>query len=234
MTFHIITIFPKIFDSYFNESILKKAQKKRLIEIKVHNLREFANDDKRKTVDDRPFGGGPGMVLKIEPIYKAVKLVKSKIKRKKLEVILFSAKGKKFDQGLAHKFSKLENLIFICGRYEGVDERVVENIIDEEISIGDYILSGGELAAMVAIETITRLIPGTLGNIDSLEERRLVVNRKISREKKIIYSYPTYTRPAIFEPKSGIKWRVPKVLLSGNHEEIKVWRRRHTSLSKES
>ena len=179
MTFHIITIFPHIFDSYFNEGILKRAQTKKIIKIKIHDLRDFTTD-KRRTVDDRPFGGGPGMVLKVEPIYKAVQSIKQKqktlkenlqlsVSQTKTKTILLSARGKLLIK-MAESFSQLEEMILICGRYEGVDERVAKHIADEEISIGNYILSGGELGAMVIIETVARLIPGVLGNPQSIEE----------------------------------------------------------------
>jgi len=227
MIFHIITIFPNIFDSYFNEGILKRAQEKGLIEIKIYNLRDFTSD-KRKTVDDRPFGGGPGMVLKVEPIYRAIKSIKSKSKARKSKIILLSARGKKFNQKMAYKIGRFEELILICGRYEGVDERVAKYIADEEISIGDYILSGGELPAMVMIETITRLIPGVLGNIESIEEKRLKKTYRLTNLQTYkLASYPVYTRPEIFEPEPGVKWRVPKVLLSGDHKEIKKWREKY-------
>lgn len=225
MTFHIITIFPNIFESYFNEGMIKRAQEKGLIKIKIYNLRDFA-EDKRGTVDDRPFGGGPGMVIKVEPVYKAIKHIKKTGElSKKSKIILLSAKGKKFNQNLASKFTKFDNLIFICGRYEGVDERVAKYIADVEISIGDYILSGGELAAMVIIETISRLIPGALGNIESIEEKRLKKTYKLTNLQTYkLGSYPAYTRPEIFEPELGVKWRVPKVLLSGDHKKIAKWR----------
>ena len=227
MTFHIVTIFPNIFDSYLKEGLLKRAREKGLIEIKIHNLRDFT-DDKRKTVDDKPFGGGPGMVLKVGPIYKAVQLIKSKIQnpKSKQKVILLSAKGRKFNQKMAYQLSEVSNLILICGRYEGVDERVAKYIADKEISIGDYILSGGELAAMVIIEAITRLIPGTLGNKESIEERRFEKTCKLSNLQTYkLGSYPVYTRPEIFEPKLSLKWKVPKILLSGNHKKIEEWRK---------
>lgn len=235
MTFHIITIFPHIFDSYFKEGILKRAQDKGLIEIKIHDLRSFTND-KRKSVDDRPFGGGPGMVLKVEPIYKAVNSIKQKTKKiypeqsrrgKKQKTILLSAKGKKFDQKMATKFSRLEEVIFICGRYEGVDERVAKYIADMEVSIGDYILSGGELPAMVIIEAVSRLIPGVLGNAESIEEKRNLLSK--NKNQKSISGYPVYTRPAVFKPRPNIKWKAPKVLLSGNHKKIEDWRKKHIS-----
>jgi len=207
--FDIISIFPNIFDSYFKESIIQRAQQKRLIKVKVHNLRKWTKD-RHRIVDDRPFGGGMGMVLKVEPIFKAV----SSLKKRKTKVILFTPRGKKFNQKMAYRLSKLNHLILICGRYEGVDERVAKYIADEEISIGDYDLMGGELPAMVVIETISRLIPGVIGKPQLLKER-------ITKEKGFI-EYPQYTRPEVFK-----KWQVPKVLLSGNHKKIGEWREKH-------
>jgi len=218
--FDIITIFPDIFDSYLKESFIKKAQQKGKISIRIHNLREWA-EDKHKTVDDRPFGGGLGMVLKVEPIYKAVKEIKKGRKGRK-KIILFTPRGKKFNQKLAYQFSKLSQIIMICGRYEGVDERVAKNIADLELSIGDYDLMGGELPAMVVMETVARLIPGVLGKPEFLKER-------ITKEKGFI-EYPQYTRPPKFYPREKFRrarpevWRVPKVLMSGNHKEIEKWR----------
>lgn len=208
MRFDIITIFPNIFDSYLGESLIKRAIAKKLIQIRVHNLRDFARG-KHKQVDDRPFGGGPGMVIKVEPVYRAVQFLKSKIKsqKSKVKVILFSTRGKKLDAKTAQRLAKYNRLILVCGRYEGVDERVAKYIADEEISIGDYVLSGGELPALVTIEAVSRFLPGFLGKYESLEEKK--------------GSYPVYTRPEIFK-----KWKVPKVLLSGNHKEIEEWRRR--------
>jgi len=215
LKFDIITIFPEIFNSYLKESLIKRAQAKGLIEINVHNLREWTKD-KHRTVDDRPFGGGLGMVLKVEPIVQAVSTLKRKAKSEKRKIILFTPRGKKFTQQIAYKLSKLNQIIMICGRYEGVDERVAKHIADIELSIGDYDLMGGELPAMVAIETVTRLIPGVLGKPQLLKER-------ITKEKGFV-EYPQYTRPEIFSPKKGTKWRVPKVLISGNHKEIEKWR----------
>ena len=215
LTFDVITIFPEIFDSYLKESLIARAQKKKLIKINVHNLRKWTTD-RHQTVDDRPFGGGLGMVLKVEPIYKAVKAVK---KKKKVKIILFTPRGKKFNQKIAYQLSKLYQLIMICGRYEGVDERAAKYIADLELSIGDYDLMGGELPAMVVIETVARLIPGILGKEQLLKER-------ITKEKGFI-EYPQYTRPEVFSPKKGLKWRVPKVLLSGNHKKISEWRKKH-------
>jgi tRNA (guanine37-N1)-methyltransferase len=212
MRFNIITIFPKIFDSYLKESLILKAQKNKIIDIKIWNLRDFSKD-KRKTVDDKPFGGGPGMVLKVEPIYQAVNFIKNKNKNKKKRVILFSPRGKELNLKVLKRLLKYDELILICGRYEGVDERVSKYIADEEISIGNYILSGGELPALVLIEALSRLIPGFLGKYESLEYTR--------------GSWPAYTRPAVFSPKKNIKWKVPNVLLSGDHKKIEEWRKKY-------
>jgi len=215
MRFDIITIFPHIFDSYFNESFIKKARESGKISVDVHDLRKFTKDP-RKSVDDRPYGGGLGMVFKIEPIYKAVKKIKKKNNSK---VILFTPRGKKFNQQLAYKLLKFDQLIMICGRYEGVDERVAKNLADMEISIGDYDLMGGELPAMIVMETMARLIPGLLGKPEFLKER-------ITKTKGFL-EYPQYTRPEVFEPKRGIKWKVPKLFLSGYHAKINEWRAKH-------
>jgi tRNA (guanine37-N1)-methyltransferase len=211
MRFHVLTIFPDIFDSYTNESLFKRAQKSKIISIKAYNLRDFT-DDKHNKVDDRPFGGGPGMVLKVQPIWDAVKKIKiHTLKKGKTRVVLFSARGKKLDAKTAQRLAKYNDLILICGRYEGVDERVAEHIADEEISIGDYVLSGGELPALVLMEAVSRHIPGFLGKEESLEE----VNG----------SFATYTRPENFVPKKGKSWKVPGVLLSGDHKKIDHWRK---------
>src|SRR3989344_634734 len=171
MKFDIITIFPKFFESFKTEALVSRAQKKELVDINVHNLRDYA-DDARGTVDDRPYGGGAGMVLMFAPIYKAVQKIKAKIKSKKskTKVIVFNPKGKKFTQEMARNWSKLDRLVMICGRYEGIDERVMTEVADEEISIGDYVLFGGEVPAMVVMEAVTRLLPGVLGNTESLRE----------------------------------------------------------------
>lgn len=237
LEFEILTIFPKIFDSYLGESLFKRAVKNGLVKVNAINLRDFALDKHKKDrptgwafgqVDDRPFGGGPGMVLKIQPIYDAVEFLKRKVKSSKLKVriILFSTRGKKVDNKTAQRLAAYDKLILICGRYEGVDERVAEHIADEEVSIGDYILSGGELPAMVLMEAVSRFISGFLGKEESLED--------------INGSFPTYTRPEVFRPcdmrhvtrsmkqKAGSRhgWRVPKVLLSGDHKKINEWRAR--------
>jgi len=217
--FDIITIFPEIFDSYFKESIIQRAIKKRLMKVRVHNLRKWTKD-RHQTVDDRPFGGGLGMVMKVEPLFKAVTALKKlKVNRQRSKVILFTPRGKKFNQKMAYRFSKLDQLIFICGRYEGVDERVAKYLADEEVSIGDYVLMGGELPAMIVVETIARLIPGIIGKPQLLKER-------IPKTKGFI-EYPQYTRPEVFAPRKGAKWGVPKVLLSGDHKKIAEWRKKH-------
>ncbi len=222
--FNIITIFPDIFSSYLSDSLIDRALKKKLIKVKVHNLRKWTTD-RHQTVDDRPYGGGLGMVFKVEPIFKAVKEILKKSKAKKRKIILFTPRGKKFNQKTVYNLSKLDEIIMICGRYEGVDERVAKHIADMELSIGDYDLMGGELPAMVVIEAVSRLIPGVLGKEKLLKER-------ITKEKGFI-EYPQYTRPGVFKPKGKIKaknprkWSVPKVLLSGNHKEIKEWREKY-------
>lgn len=211
--FDIITIFPNFFDAFLKESLIFRAQEKKLIKINIHDLRKFT-DDKHKTVDDRPFGGGLGMVMKVEPIFKAVKKIKKA--SKKTKVILFSPRGKKFTQSLANKLSKNDQLVFICGRYEGVDERVAKHIADLELSIGDYVLMGGEIPAMVAMETISRLVPGVVGKDSFLAER--------VKKDGGFAEYPQYTRPEIFEPIKGKKWKTPKELLSGDPKKIDKWR----------
>jgi tRNA (guanine37-N1)-methyltransferase len=196
--------------------LISRAQQKKFIKVNLHNLRKWTKDA-HKTVDDRPFGGGLGMVLKVEPIYKAVKQIKKN--NKKAKVILFTPRGQKFNQQLAHKLSKLDQIIFICGRYEGVDERVAEKIADMEISIGEYDLMGGELPAMISIEAISRLVPGVLGKPQLLKER-------ISKTGGFL-EYAQYTRPEIFSPAKGKKWKVPSVLLSGDHKKIDEWKKAH-------
>ncbi|MBD3247723.1 tRNA (guanosine(37)-N1)-methyltransferase TrmD [Candidatus Falkowbacteria bacterium] len=220
MQFNIITIFPEIFDSYFNESIIGRAQKEKKIKIKAHDLRKWTKD-KHRTVDDTPYGGGAGMVMKADVIYKALRALRSKKKKEKRKIVLLSAKGKRWDQAMAKKYSKLDNVIFVCGRYEGVDERVKE-FIDEEISIGDYVLTGGELGAMVMIDSITRLLPGVLGNKESAKDE--------SHSQPGVLEYPQYTKPETITAERK-KYSVPKVLLSGNHAEIKKWREEHKKRS---
>lgn len=215
LNFDVITIFPEMLKSYLGESLIARAQKKKFIKINVHDLRKWSKGP-HKQVDDRPFGGGLGMILKVEPIYKAIKKLK---KSDKSKIILFTPRGEKFNQKLANKLSKLDQIIFICGRYEGVDQRVAEKIADMEVSIGDYDLMGGELPAMVCIETISRLVPGVLGKPQLLKER-------VTKSGGFI-EYVQYTRPEIFQTKEGKKWRVPKVLLTGDHKKIEEWKKTH-------
>ncbi len=208
MRFNIITIFPAIFSSYFQESIIARAIKNKLIEINVHNLRDYTAD-KHKKVDDTPYGGGAGMVMQVEPIYNCVNAIKKNTK--KTRVILFSAKGKRYTQKDAERLAKYKQLILICGRYEGVDERVAKYIADEEISIGDFVLTGGEIPAMIIVDSVSRFLPGVLGNIESAKND--------SHSKKDYLEHPQYTKPQEFN-----NWKVPEVLMSGNHGEIKKWR----------
>jgi len=201
-----------MFKGPLDESIIKRAQDKLLVKINIHNLRNWAKD-KRGTVDDRPYGGGPGMVLMIQPIDDALESLKSKVKSQKSKVILLDPKGKMFNQAKAQKLSKLDSLILICGHYEGVDARV-NKLVDEKTSIGKYILTGGELPAMVIVDSVVRLIPGVL-------EREVTKNESFSEKMK--KEYPQYTRP---EDYRGLK--VPKVLLSGDHAKIRKWRQDHS------
>ena len=217
LQFDILTIFPEIFESYVKASLINKAQKKGLIKINIHNLRKWTSDE-RKTVDDKPYGGGLGMVFKIEPIYRAIQSIKKKeIKKNKRKIILFTPRGKIYNQRKSYSFSSLQQIILICGRYEGVDERVAKKIADLELSIGEYDLMGGEIPAMVIIETTSRLIPGVFGKAEFLKERK---------QGKGFIEYPQYTRPEIFEPVKGVGWKVPKILLSGNHQKIAEWRKK--------
>ncbi len=208
----VITIFPEIFNPIVNESIIKRAQQKKKVKIEVHNLRDYTAN-KHLKVDDRPFGGGPGMVMQPEPIFNAVKKVKG---RRKAKVLLMTPAGKTFTQKIAKNLSKEKNLIILCGHYEGIDARVEKHLIDQSISIGDYVLTGGEVPAMVLIDCVTRLIPGVLGKSESLLDESFEHN---------LLEYPQYTRPANF---NGM--RVPNVLLSGNHQDIKNWRKRQSFL----
>ena len=207
MRFDVITIFPEMFEPVLNGSIIKRAREKKKITVRVHDLRAYTKD-KHKKVDDRPFGGGPGMVMTPQPFFDAVKKIKG---RRKAKVILMSPSGKRLTQKFVRDLVKQKNLILLCGHYEGVDERVREKIVDESVSIGDYVLTGGEIPAMVLIDCLARLIPGGLGKEASLEDE--------SFEDGLL-EYPHYTRPANFR---GIK--VPDVLLSGNHSAINKWRK---------
>lgn len=215
MRFDVITIFPDIIYYYTNDSILGLGQKKNLIKIQAHDLRDFTIDKFRR-VDDRPYGGGAGMVLQVEPIYNCLEklgLVKNgkKINRIKTKVLIMDPDGKIFKQTTAKKYTKLDRVVLICGRYEGFDERVYK-FVDEKISIGEYVLAGGELAALSVIESVARLIPGVLGNDESIIEETFA--EEVNKE------YPQYTRPEDFW---GLK--VPKILLSGDHKKIAEWRK---------
>jgi tRNA (guanine37-N1)-methyltransferase len=241
MHFDLITIFPDFFRGPLGYGIVRRAREAKLIDIAVHDLRDFTHG-RHRTVDDRPFGGGEGMVLKPEPIFEAVESLIGPVNEQKTNVpattsiILLSASGKLFRQEATRRFSQLERIIMICGRYEGVDERVAQHLATDEISIGDFVLSGGELAAAVVLDAVTRLIPGALGNEDSAE------NESFSRiasanmpdlpiteggsdpsaaPERGILDYPHYTRPQNFRG-----WEVPEILVSGNHEEVRRWRER--------
>lgn len=220
LKFDIITLFPETIDAYSGASILGRAQKNKKIKITAHDLRPFSKD-KHNKVDDTPYGGGAGMVMTVQPIDSAVRKIRiSKSKNKiKTRIIMTAASGKKFTQKDAKRLSKYDQLIFICGRYEGIDERVRTAIADEVFSIGDYVLTGGELPALVMTDAIARMVPGVLGSCCSLDEE--------SHSEKGVLEYPHYTKPEIYEMKHGgktKKLKVPKVLLSGNHAKIKEWR----------
>ncbi|NCO04653.1 MAG: tRNA (guanosine(37)-N1)-methyltransferase TrmD [Candidatus Magasanikbacteria bacterium] len=228
MKFNILTIFPDMITSYANESILQRGQEAQAITINPVNIRNFT-EDKRKTIDDTPYGGGAGMLMKPEPIYKALKSIDaipfakvnglSKVKkifngdiRKKKRTILMSPRGRQFNQKIAEEWSRLDELTIVCGRYEGIDQRVVDHMIDEEISVGPYVLAGGELGALTITEAVSRLVPGVLGNPDSLKEETHTLDNA---------EYPQYTKPQSF-----MGWEVPSILLSGDHKKIEEWRKK--------
>ena len=214
MRFHVLTLFPKMFEGPFSEGVIKRGRDSGVIQINIHNIRDYTHDHHRK-VDDYPFGGGPGMLLKPEPLFKAVETLKhSDELEDSLPIILLSPQGRKFTQKTAEKLAHCRELLLICGRYEGVDERVRTHLATEEISVGDYVLSGGELAAMVLIEAVSRMVPGVLGSINSSDDDSFT---------KGLLQHPQYTRPAQYR-----EWTVPNVLLSGNHAEIDRWRRRES------
>lgn len=213
MRIDILTIFPKMFAPILDESIIKRAQKKRVCQINIIDLRLFSKDKHRK-VDDKPFGGGPGMVMSPEPFFEAINYIRQRTKdqRLKTRVVLLSPRGAVFNQRLAEKLSKYEHMVLVCGHYEGIDERVTRHLADDEISIGDFVMTGGELASMVIVDAVVRLLPGALGDKDS--------NKDDSFSKNLL-EYPHYTRPADYK---GMK--VPGVLLSGDHGKIKEWRKK--------
>ncbi|MFN0169166.1 MAG: tRNA (guanosine(37)-N1)-methyltransferase TrmD [Bryobacteraceae bacterium] len=211
MIFHLLTIFPDFFEGPFSYGVVGRAKAGGLLEIRIHDLRKWTRD-RHRTVDDRPFGGGEGMVLKPEPLFEACESLWPD-KREDRRIVLLSAQGRLFDQAAAERLNRYAEILLICGRYEGVDERVADHLADEELSVGDYVLSGGELAAALVVDAVARTIPGVLGNEASSEFE------SFSRGDRIL-DCPHYTRPAEFRG-----WRVPEVLAGGNHEEIRKWRR---------
>jgi tRNA (guanine37-N1)-methyltransferase len=208
MLFDIVTIFPHFFDSPLKDGVMRRAIETAILKVRTVNLRDFTTD-RHRTTDDRPFGGGEGMVMKPEPIYKVLKVLKEE--PPEARVILLSPRGKLLDQALAGELAQLGRLILICGRYEGVDERIREHCVDLELSVGDYVLSGGEIAALVVIEAVSRLIPGVLGCESSAEKDSFSDG---------LLEFPQYTRPRVFKG-----WEVPEVLMSGDHTRIAKWRR---------
>ena len=214
MKIDVLTLFPAMFAGPLDESIVKRAREAKLLDLKIHNLRDWTHD-RHKTVDDKPFGGGPGMLLKVEPLFEAIE----SLQREKTKVILLSPSGRKFSQEIARELSQEKDLLLVCGSYEGFDERVREALADDELSIGDYVLTNGALPAMVVIDAVARLLPGVLGDDESSRDESFSAG---------LLEYPQYTRPAEFR---GLK--VPEVLLSGNHAEIEKWRREQAKLRTE-
>jgi tRNA (guanine37-N1)-methyltransferase len=212
--FHVLTIFPEFFEGPFAHGVVKRATDAGLVEIRIHNLRDWTSD-RHKTVDDRPFGGGEGMVLKPEPVFQAVESIWPE-RRPDQKVVLLSAQGRLFDQGVANRLSRESGLLLICGRYEGVDERVAAHLADDEISIGSYVLSGGELAAAVVIDAVARLLPGVLGN----ESSAAFESFQETGHGEGLLDCPHWTRPADFRG-----WKAPEVLLGGNHQQIRRFRK---------
>jgi len=211
LDFHVLTIFPEMFESPFSSGLISKASVKGLIKINCHDIRKYSTD-RHKSVDDYPFGGGPGMVLKPEPIFSAVENLQSSNEiGNNSRIIVMSPQGRMFDKNIARELTRYDELVLICGRYEGIDDRVIQNLADEELSIGNYILNGGELAAMVVIDSVSRLLPGVVGSEQSILEDSL---------SEDLLKYPQYTRPRSFRG-----FEVPEVLLSGNHKIIEKWRK---------
>lgn len=206
MRIDILTLFPRMFEGVLGESIIKRARKKGKVDIRVHNLRDWT-DDKHGKVDDKPFGGGPGMVIKPQPLFDSV----LDLKKRSSKVILMTPQGKTLDQPVAKRLSAYKHIIIVCGHYEGIDERFRKKLVTDEISLGDFVLTGGEIPAMALVDTLVRLVPGVVGDKDSLEFESFASG---------LLEYPQYTRPAEFR---GLK--VPEVLLSGDHNKIDLWRR---------
>ncbi|TRZ93382.1 MAG: tRNA (guanosine(37)-N1)-methyltransferase TrmD [Dehalococcoidia bacterium] len=215
MRIDILTLFPQMFDGLFNYSIIGRARERHLVDIRLHNIRTYTHD-KHHAVDDYPYGGGAGMVLKPEPVFEAAEAIKGELESPSVPVILLSPQGRLFNQEVARQLAGYQQLILICGHYEGVDERVVEHLANDEISVGDYLLSGGEVAAMVIVDCVVRLLPGVVGSEASLVE---------DSHTDGLLEYPQYTRPAVYRG-----WAVPSVLLSGNHSQIARWRRQQSLL----
>ena len=210
MQIDILTLFPQMFQSPFSTGLFQRAIDRKLVRVDIHDIRDYTHD-KHRTVDDYPYGGGAGMVLKPEPIFEAIEVLKSEISPDgKLPIILLTPQGRLFSQQIALELSKHSHLVLICGHYEGIDERVREHLVTDEISIGDYVLSGGELAAMVVVDAVVRLLPGVLGSEASLLDDSHTTG---------LLEYPHYTRPQVYRD-----WAVPEVLLSGNHAQIAQWR----------
>lgn len=209
MKISVMTLFPEIFESYLGESMMKRAIDKDILDVDLYNIRDFS-ENKHKKVDDYPFGGGAGMVMTPQPIYSTYKKILEDNNIEKARVIYLSPKGKTFDQKMAKSLAKEDNIVFLCGHYEGIDQRIIDMIVTDEVSIGDYVLTGGELPALVMIDSISRLIPGVLNRIESFEDESFENN---------LLEYPQYTRPREFE---GLE--VPEVILSGNHGKIDEWR----------
>lgn len=216
MVINILTLFPEMFDGAFSESIINRAVEKKVVKIKLVNLRDSATD-KHKTVDDTPYGGGAGMVLKVDVMDNAIADIKRQITDNsgRTRTILLSPQGTRFDQAKARELAKYDNLILICGHYEGFDERIREHLVDEQISIGDFVLSGGEIPAMAIVDSVVRLLPNALGRDESTEEESFSIEHN---DKKLL-EYPHYTKPAEYK-----SWKVPQILLSGDHAKIKKWR----------
>ena len=213
MKINILTLFPEMFQGPLSESIIKRAIGKGIVEINYFNLRDYA-EDKHKTVDDTPYGGGAGMVLKIETMDLAISNIVGK-NREDFRIILMTPQGKTFNQEKARELTSYKNLLLICGHYEGFDERIREHLIDEEISLGEFVLTGGEIAAAAIVDSVVRLLPGALGNDDSSMEESF----SLEKDGQKLLEYPIYTKPAIYKG-----WEVPTVLLSGDHKKIKEWR----------
>lgn len=209
MKINVMTLFPEIFESYLGESMMKRAIDKDILDVDLYNIRDFS-ENKHKKVDDYPFGGGAGMVMTPQPIYSTYKKILEDNNIEKARVIYLSPKGKTFDQKMAKSLAKEDNIVFLCGHYEGIDQRIIDMIVTDEVSIGDYVLTGGELPALVMIDSISRLIPGVLNRTESFEDESFENN---------LLEYPQYTRPREFE---GLE--VPEVILSGNHGKIDEWR----------